>query len=455
MAKTKASSSPRQQHPRYTHPDPYLSMWQSAAAVVHRANIRTGMLHMKESAANTADLMAPVHAVATAIQQGERVPEDIRAVEGFTLESIGVVKDCAKLAAQFLWAEMRRDHDRSQRLADELTKAVCDVGGWSTCLATYLAFKASGGNLPYRDHLNPVFDLPAAPRIAIIGDWGVGDNAAANVLREVKKQSPNVLIHLGDIYYSGTHDESAHNFLDICRLVLGPTLPVYTLCGNHDMYSGGNGYYWLLDQLGQQASYFTLKNQQWQVIAMDTGHNDCNPLTVATNMTSVNANEVNWVKSQITKSAASRTILLSHHQLFSPFGSVGTVGNVKYAYNPSLFDHFKDVLDRLEWWFWGHEHTLAVYEPYIGLRRGRCVGASAVPVFGDQQSYTPAADLETPDGKLPDWNRKAELPVNADSVYDHTFAILDLGNSPASVEYFNVPVDGTAVSLLKETADGK
>ena len=452
MAKTAFSSLTRK-HPRYTHPDPYLSMWQSAAGVVHRANVRTGMLDMRESAANAVDLMAPVHAVATAIRsRGERMPEDIQGVEGINLESMGVVKDCAKLAAQFLWAEVTRNHDRSQQLADELKKSVCDVGGWSTCVTTYLAFKASGGNLPYRDHLNPVFELPATPRIAILGDWGVGDRAAANLLREVKQQSPNVLIHLGDIYYSGTHDEAAHNFLDICRLVLGPTLPVYTLCGNHDMYSGGNGYYWLLDELGQQASYFTIRNDQWQIIAMDTGHNDCNPLTVATNMTSVNANEVTWIKSQITKSAAPRTILVSHHQLFSPFGAVGTVGGVKYAYNPSLFDNFKDVVDRVEWWFWGHEHTLAVYEPYIGLRRGRCIGASAVPVFSDQQSYTPATDLKTLDGKLPDWDPKTELSVNRDGVYDHTFAILDLGAAPASVEYFRVPVDGAAVSLLKETA---
>src|SRR4029077_2572387 len=103
---------------------------------------------------------------------------------------------------------------------------------------------------------------------------------------------------------------------------------------------------------------------------------------------------------------------------------------------------FKDVLDRVEWWFWGHEHTLAVYQPYMGLRRGRCVGASAVPVFNDQQSYSSATDLTTPDGKLPDWDRKAQLAANADGLYDHTFAILDL--VPASVEYFRVPVDGAA-----------
>ena len=81
------------------------------------------------------------------------------------------------------------------------------------------------------------------------------------------------------------------------------------------------------------------------------------------------------------------------------------------------------------------------------------MGGRSVPVFSDQQSYTPATDLRTPDGKLPDWDRKAQLAVNGDGVYDHTFAILDLGKVPASVEYFRVPVDATAVSLIRETAD--
>jgi hypothetical protein len=52
---------------------------------------------------NTVDLMVPVHAVATAIRnRGERPVEEIEGVEGINLESMGVVKDCAKLAAQFL-----------------------------------------------------------------------------------------------------------------------------------------------------------------------------------------------------------------------------------------------------------------------------------------------------------------------------------------------------------------
>ena len=53
------------------------------------------------------------------------------------------------------------------------------------------------------------------------------------------------------------------------------------------MYSGGDGYYWLIDHIGQQSSYFFLQNDYWQFLAMDTGHNDHDPVTVSTNMTSL------------------------------------------------------------------------------------------------------------------------------------------------------------------------
>jgi len=121
---------------------------------------------------------------------------------------------------------------------------------------------------------------------------------------------------------------------------------------------------------------------------MDTGHNDCNPITVASNMTSLNPKELTWLLDKIKAAGARKTILLSHHQLFSAFGAVGQLDGRAYAYNPYLYKDFRTVLDQLAWWFWGHEHNLALYEPYMGLKRGRCVGCSAVPVFQNQQSYT-------------------------------------------------------------------
>lgn len=77
-------------------------------------------------------------------------------------------------------------------------------------------------------------------KVAIVGDWGTGQDRADLLLRApVAAQKPDVFIHLGDIYYSGTSDEMADNYLAVCRKVLPKSVPIFTLCGNHDVYAGG------------------------------------------------------------------------------------------------------------------------------------------------------------------------------------------------------------------------
>jgi hypothetical protein len=305
--------------------------------------------------------------------------------------------------------------------------------------------------LPYRPNEDPVFDLGQRTKLAIIGDWGTGDQVAINLLRQVAILEPQVLIHLGDVYYAGTHNEEQTNFLDICRHILGNNLLIFSLCGNHDMYSGGQGYYWLLDQIGQQASYFCLQNSDWQFLAMDTGYNDNNPITVSTNMTKLVTfgtwAEENWLLDKINLAGTRKTVLLSHHQLFSPFGAVGTVSGQPYAYNPSLRATFQAVMTKIAWWFWGHEHTLAIFHPYMDLQRGRCVGASAVPVFTDQQSYSDASGLQTYGGlPAPTWIPGGQLGNNGTS-YNNCFALMTLSGSSANVDYYQVPILGTATKL--------
>jgi hypothetical protein len=95
----------------------------------------------------------------------------------------------------------------------------------------------------------------------------------------------------------------------------------------------------------------------------------------------------------------------------------------------------------------GHEHTLAIFDAYMGLQRGRCVGASAVPVFTDQQSYTNAGDLETYGGAgLPVWNTNGQLGNNGTS-YNNCFALMTLSGLSANVDYYQVPILGTATRL--------
>ena len=72
----------------------------------------------------------------------------------------------------------------------------------------YLSNDLGFGVIKYR--------LPSQCRVLMIGDWGthMPDNVA--LLRQaVTKFRPNAIIHLGDVYYSGTVEECAENVLDV------------------------------------------------------------------------------------------------------------------------------------------------------------------------------------------------------------------------------------------------
>jgi hypothetical protein len=456
-------------HPLYTYSDPVLSLWQAAAAEVQRRqNAIQNRLAPATSPGRTAsetllpmyDLMSPVDILGAPLREGKNIPSDITSSVAQPLKPLTLAAsaeaaapipiDCAEVAAQFLWAEITGNKQKSEQFAGELKGSECDIG-WGECLVAYLAYKASLSNLPYRPNEDPVFDLGQRTKLAIIGDWGTGDQVAINLLQQVAIFEPQVLIHLGDVYYAGTHNEEQTNFLDICRHILGNNVLIFSLCGNHDMYSGGQGYYWLIDQIGQQASYFCLQNSDWQFLAMDTGYNDNNPITVSTNMTKLVTfgtwAEENWLLDKINLAGARKTVLLSHHQLFSPFGAVGTVSGQPYAYNPNLRATLQAVMTKIAWWFWGHEHTLAIFNPYMDLQRGRCVGASAVPVFTDQQSYSSAGGLQTYGGlPAPTWVSGGQLGNNGTS-YNNCFALMTLNGSSANVDYYQVPILGTASKL--------
>jgi hypothetical protein len=182
---------------------------------------------------------------------------------------------------------------------------------------------------------------------------------------------------------------------------------------------------------------------------MDTGNRDQNPMTVASNMTSLNEAEIGWHLEKFRTAGDRKTVLLSHHQLFSPFASVGDFDHdKKYAYNPNLFSAFRGVLPNVEWWFWGHEHNLAIYDRYMGLNRGRCVGCSAIPVFKNQQSYTTDKTLTTyKAGQFPAWNPNVQLGNNGVD-YNHAFAMLVLDGNKATATYHEIPFGGGAPTCV-------
>src|ERR1043166_1812601 len=117
-----------------------------------------------------------------------------------------------------------------------------------------------------------VFALPDDCVIALAADWGTGTQSAQDVAKQIGEQHPDVTIHLGDVYYSGTAREYQDYFLGRDDWPKGRQA-TYALNGNHEMYSGGEGYFGVaLPALDQRTSYFCLENANWRFVAVDTGY---------------------------------------------------------------------------------------------------------------------------------------------------------------------------------------
>src|SRR5207253_1416416 len=110
------------------------------------------------------------------------------------------------------------------------------------------------------------FPLDEKCTIAIVGDWGGGNEAAQAVAKQIALLKPKYVIHLGDVYYAGTEKEVRDRFLRYWPTPAGPGLS-FALNSNHEMYSGGYAYFDLtLHTFKQPASYFTLSNKHWRFI---------------------------------------------------------------------------------------------------------------------------------------------------------------------------------------------
>jgi predicted phosphodiesterase len=267
--------------------------------------------------------------------------------------------------------------------------------------------------------------------VAIVGDWGTGQDAAKLVLRQIANKNPDVVIHLGDIYYAGTQFEVSNFFLKPWQQILNlanKPVPTFTLAGNHDMYSGGVAYYNLLKTLGQPASYFCLRNPNWQFVAMDTGYHDHNPSAAGEGATYLQDSEVEWLTDKVNNAGGRRTVLLSHHQLFTAFDSIN--GN---ELNLRLFPQVAALLPKVAIWMWGHEHNFVLYDAYKSLPRSCCLGHGAFPV-GQYEVPTQPRYADVPLRKDAD-GLNVVLGTTA-GLYNHGYAIVELAGAQGKVSYY-------------------
>ena len=212
-------------------------------------------------------------------------------------------------------------------------------------------------------------------------------------------------IHLGDTYYVGNAQEIQENFnTDENGTWPYGTFGSFALPGNHEMYSGGQGYLNdFLEVLGllnadstvrvpQSASYFCLEAEHWIILGLDTGyHSGGVPLLGSIpGLNSIPFLNVNarfddrmlaWLKRTMAVLQATLPkkpiLILTHHQPLSSF-EAAFEKPAKQLLQLGFLEGQQFV------WLYGHEHRLTVYnEQTIATSLkvyARCVGHAGMPV---------------------------------------------------------------------------
>jgi hypothetical protein len=235
-----------------------------------------------------------------------------------------------------------------------------DLLGWLRGLFDHVDQSHMHAIVPPPDALPEA--LPDRARIAMVGDWGTNLYGAPVSAASIKQKGGyHLLLHLGDIYYSGTRTEVRTRFLDVWPKEAGATTRM--LNGNHEMYSGGFAYFDdMLPAFGQRSSYFALQNAGWLLVGLDSACLDHD----------LDATQVAWLQTVIRNAGARKVVLFSHHQPFSRLDKQG----------PKLSAALSGLLTgkAITAWYWGHEHECVIYDrhPAFGLF-GRCLGHGGIP----------------------------------------------------------------------------
>jgi len=205
-------------------------------------------------------------------------------------------------------------------------------------------------------------------RLVVVGDWGTGlpraQKVAALMAGEVaaalEQGREAHVIHLGDVYYSGLPSEVEQHVLThwaVTAAQAAAGVTSWSLNGNHDMYSGGFGYYGTLladPRFAAQhspdrapTSFFRITSPSWELVGLDTSW-DTDVLTKGAS--AVLADPQAEFVASVAGASDRKMVLLSHHQLVSVYDKED-IGPVLTAKLGSLLDR-----GRITAWWWGHEH---------------------------------------------------------------------------------------------------
>jgi hypothetical protein len=232
---------------------------------------------------------------------------------------------------------------------------------------------------PFNTSPAPPVQVKDRVRLVVVGDWGSGIPRAQKVGREMRKAVteardagvPVHVVHLGDVYYSGWGYEYEKRFLPFWPVAPNEAATTGSWClnGNHDMYSGGHAYYGValedarFKPWHRGSSFFSLVNTHWKILGLDSAWED----------SALAAPQPDWLRDELKGAGGRKTMLLSHHQLFSAYESAGTA--IPAAVAPTLAQF------PVTSWFWGHEHRCVLYGAHQNVGFARCLGNGGIPVY--------------------------------------------------------------------------
>ncbi|MGH2855549.1 MAG: metallophosphoesterase family protein [Solirubrobacteraceae bacterium] len=315
----------------------------------------------------------------------------------------------------------------------------CDPLWMETKVAEGIA--ALTGRPPFPNAPAPPLPLAKDARVIVVGDWGTGLPGATAVAERMQEQIEDGrgreqhVVHLGDVYYSGWREEYETRFLPHWPVAPGEEEVLsWALNGNHDMYSGGHGYFgfllhdhrfrghWLPGGNGQHttSSHFSLENEHWQLLGVDSAYRDHD----------LDGNQAQWVGAKLA--TGRKTMLMSHHQPFSGYEAVSQA--MVHTLTPALGGRVIDA------WIWGHEHRCMVYGPQQTpgaapsppapyLKWGSCIGHGGVP------RLLPDPPLAFP--PKPTWVLEEYVQQDGNRWGRFGFAVLDFDGPSLRVRYID------------------
>ncbi|NIR52750.1 hypothetical protein GWO43_29440 [candidate division KSB1 bacterium] len=312
---------------------------------------------------------------------------------------------------------------------------------------------------PDNESDNGIYRMDAEFRILLASDWGTATPDAIAIGERMGSLEPkaDITIHLGDVYYTGEEDEYRDYFFPYWPSGRHVEHPIFLLNANHEMYSGGHGYFnYAIRRAGQKASYFCLENDHWRIIGLDTGYH-----SVKADKRSVDKQDaryvklpkalVKWLREKVfTDPNDTRgIILLSHHQWFCSFGT----------------EYHRPAQQLLEWiqspvlWFWGHEHVFAAYGLTEEVTDAKSKTITGIPVYARCIGHGGMpAQIERLEEKLEDrqkqgrvrdlilWDKRRFRKVNGTTLGYNGFVDLQFNGDRLLASYH----DNTKVLLEEE-----